>query len=163
MTYLTLEMIKKHLNLDDDFTDDDDYLKILGDVAETVIERHIDTPFEVILFKNMGEFPTPLKQACLLLVGTYYENRENISYTNTNEIPYSVSYLISLYQNYGENNLDQLNFYRILHKLAKKTNENTENINELSQRDVEGGTGIDIESSGSTKYINIDGIDQGEY
>ena len=42
MEYLNLDLIKKHLNIDEDFHDDDDYLKILGDVAEQVTERHID-------------------------------------------------------------------------------------------------------------------------
>lgn len=163
MTFLTLELIKKHLNLDDDFKDDDEYLKILGDVAETVVERHIDRPFEVILFKNNGEFPTPLQQACLLLVGTYYENRENVAYASTNEIPYTVSYLLSLYQNYGDNGTADANIYRLLNKMKKDVSANTENIKELSERDVKGGTSIDVETSGSTKYVNLDDIDQGEY
>ena len=42
MEYLNLDLIKKHLNIDSDFHDDDDYLTLLGDVVEQVTERHID-------------------------------------------------------------------------------------------------------------------------
>lgn len=35
--FLTLERIKKHLNIDEYFKDDDDYLMFLGDVAEHTV------------------------------------------------------------------------------------------------------------------------------
>lgn len=53
---------------------------------------------------NKGKIPTPLLQAMLLLLGTYYSNRENVAFASSVEIPLSYSYLLSLYQNYDGGN-----------------------------------------------------------
>ena len=42
--YLQLYQIKKQLNLDSSFHDDDEYLMDLAKVAENAIQKHIDTP-----------------------------------------------------------------------------------------------------------------------
>lgn len=103
MEYLNLDLIKKHLNIDEDFHDDDDYLEALGDVVEEITEKHIDVSLKTLTADNNGKIPTPLKQAMLLLLGTYYNNRENVAFASSSEIPLSYSYLLSLYQNYGGN------------------------------------------------------------
>lgn len=91
--------------MDESFHDDDSYLEALGDVVEEVTEKHIDVSLKKLTADNNGKIPTPLKQAMLLLLGTYYSNRENISFSSSSsEIPLSYSYLLSLYQNYGGNN-----------------------------------------------------------
>ena len=103
MQYLKLELIKKHLNMDESFHDDDSYLEALGDVVEEITEKHIDVSLKKLTADNNGKIPTPLKQAMLLLLATYYSNRENIAFASSSEIPLSYSYLLSLYQNYGGN------------------------------------------------------------
>ena len=104
MQYLNLDLIKKHLNIDDGFHDDDSYLEALGDIGEEVTEKHIDVSLKKLTADNNGKIPTPLKQAMLLLLGTYYSNRENVAFASSAEIPVTYSYLLSLYQNYGGNN-----------------------------------------------------------
>lgn len=103
MEYLNLDLIKKHLNIDSDFHDDDSYIEALGDVVEEITEKHIDVSLKKLTVENKGKIPTPLKQAMLLLLGTYYSNRENVAFASSAEIPLSYSYLLSLYQNYGGN------------------------------------------------------------
>lgn len=103
MQYLKLELIKKHLNMDESFHDDDSYLEALGDVVEEVTEKHIDVSLKKLTADNNGKIPTPLIQAMLLLCGSYYSNRENVAFASSAEIPLSYSYLLSLYQNYGGN------------------------------------------------------------
>lgn len=103
MEYLNLDLIKKHLNIDSDFHDDDSYIEALGDVVEEVTEKQIDVSLNKLTAENNGKIPTPLIQAMLLLLGTYYNNRENIAFASSTEIPLSYSYLLSLYQNYGGN------------------------------------------------------------
>lgn len=103
MEYLNLDLIKKHLNVDNGFHDDDSYIEALADVAEEVTEKHIDVSLKKLTVDNKGKIPTPLKQAMLLLLGTYYSNRENVAFASSAEIPLSYSYLLSLYQNYGGN------------------------------------------------------------
>ena len=155
MEYLNLDLIKKHLNIDEDFHDDDDYLKILGDVAEQVTERHIDDSFGLIMLKNHGKFPPTLMQAMLLLVGNYYNNRESVAFTGVSELPQSYLYLLSLYQNYdGEEGLDN------------QANKNTDDIADIRKYKISGGTWIDVDNeadSGYTHVVNVDDVDQGEY
>ena len=42
MKYLDLNLIKKHLNMNADYTAEDDYLTMLGGAVEEVVEKHID-------------------------------------------------------------------------------------------------------------------------
>ena len=89
--------------MDESFHDDDSYLEALGDVVEEVTEKHIDVSFNNLTADNNGKISIPLQQAMLLLLGTYYSNRENVAFASSSEIPLSYSYLLSLYQNYGGN------------------------------------------------------------
>lgn len=100
MNYLTLEQIKKHLNIDEYFHDDDQYLTDLGTVAELSVEKHIDYPLSAIADKNSGNLPMPIIQAMLLLTGTLFLNRESVSYGTAVPVPHAYDYLIALYQNY---------------------------------------------------------------
>lgn len=99
--YLKLYQVKKHLNIDDDFTEDDEYLVDLIHVAEAVIQKHIDDNLKEVAEANGGELPSPLAQAMLLLIGDLYANRESVAYTSVSELPLSYKYLLSLYKNYN--------------------------------------------------------------
>lgn len=102
--YLHLDQIKKHLYIDDYFTDDDEYLMSLALVAESVVERHIDSNLNY-LADGSGELPAPLIHAMLLLIGNLYNNRESVAtfkYAEQPiELPLSYSYLLDLYKNYS--------------------------------------------------------------
>lgn len=97
--FLTLDDAKKHLNIDEYFTEDDNYILSLIDVAEAIVQKHIDSRYEDIVGEE-GQLPTPLLQAMLLMVGNLYQNREAISFTNVNEIPFAYDYLLSLYKDF---------------------------------------------------------------
>lgn len=166
MRYLTLELIKKHLNLDEDFTDDDSYLEMLGNVVETVTERHIDDSFELIMLRDRGKFPDALMEAMLLLLGTYYNNRESVAFVSSSELPQSYLYLLSLYQNYGDEGLDRIYFYNEINKLHDQADKNTESVEDIRKHKITGGTWIDVDNeadSGYTHVVNVDDVDQGEY
>lgn len=110
MNFLTIDQIKKHLNIDSYFHDDDQYLTDLGSVAELSVEKHIDYPLSAIAEKNEGELPTPIIQAMLLLIGTLYLNRESVSFGTAVPVPHTYDYLIALYQNYDHiSKFDNLN------------------------------------------------------
>ena len=98
--YLQLYQIKKHLNIDEDFHSDDEYLVELAQAAQNVVEVHIDRPLES-LENEEGYIPSSLTQAMLLLVGTWYANRESISFAGTYVLPHSYDYIIALYKNYN--------------------------------------------------------------
>ena len=89
--FLDLDLIKKHLNIDADYLEDDDYLVSLAEVAEQVVQKHIDNKLDDIVNEE-GELPRP---------GNLYANRESVAYTSTTEVPKSYDYLLSLYKNYN--------------------------------------------------------------
>ena len=125
--YLQLYQVKKHLNIDEDFRDDDEYLMQLVEVAEKVVERNIDTSLK-LLEDGDGDIPSPLLQAMLLLIGNFYANRESVAFANSTNVPYSYQYLIDLYRNYRGENLKKMKC------LAYHLNKNR--WNEVNQNDV---------------------------
>ena len=100
MQYLKLHEIKKHLNIDKYFKDDDEYIISLGDTAEQMVDEHINNCLSDIVSDNDGELPNPLRHAMLLLIGNLYQNREIIG-SKVQELPFNYQYLIDLYKNYN--------------------------------------------------------------
>ena len=105
MNYLTLQEIKKHLNIDNDFTDDDSYIESLGEVAEEIVKQHVRKDLFMINTENRNKLPAPIKQAMLLLIGNYYANRESVTYAAAKELPQAYEYLLSPYVSYGFTNI----------------------------------------------------------
>ena len=100
MNYLTLALAKKHLLVDSTFTDDDDYITQLCDVAEAAVEVDIDRPLGLLVDAS-GNLPAPIIQAMLLTVGNLYANREPVAIgVAANAIPHTSDYLKGLYKNY---------------------------------------------------------------
>lgn len=98
--FLELDRIKKHLNIDDYYKEDDWYIKTLYDVAEKVVEKHTDENLKDIANENGGELPPPLLHAMLLFIGDMYRSRESTTFGTVNSIPFSYDYILSLYKNY---------------------------------------------------------------
>ena len=96
--YITKELAKKHLQIDDDYTDDDEYLVLLIEAAEDAVSKHLDIPLKNLL--QMGVLPSTIIQAILLLIGNFYSNREPITFGTVVKIPYTVDYLLNLYKHY---------------------------------------------------------------
>ena len=99
--YITLELAKKHLNIEQDYHDDDEYIMGLVDAAEQAVSVHVNDDLETIAEMNGGCIPTPLFQAMLLMVGQLYQNREIVG-SKTTALPFNYQYLINLYQNYNK-------------------------------------------------------------
>lgn len=106
MMFLTLEELKKQLNIDSGFTADDDYITILGDVAEETVQKHIDKSLTTIAADNGGVLPSPLLHAMKLFVGSMYQNREVNTLSAEQEVPFGFEYLLSLYKNYASSITD---------------------------------------------------------
>ena len=98
--YLPLDLCKKHLNVEADYHDDDQYIMMLADVAEQAVLVHCNETEEKLIEKGGGCFPSPIINAMLLMLGHLYQNREIVG-TKTAELPLSYEYLIRLYQNYN--------------------------------------------------------------
>ena len=91
MAHIDLQLAKRHLNVEESFTEDDEYIKGLIEAAEAVVEK-----------ENEGKLPSPLRQCILLMVGQFYANREPVAFVQSAEIPLSYSHLVSLYRNYAK-------------------------------------------------------------
>lgn len=142
--YIQLYQVKKHLNIDEDFHDDDEYLMSLVEVAEKVVERHIDTNLKK-LEDGDGFIPSPLIQAMLLLIGNFYANRESVAFASTSEVPLSYNYLIDLYRNYRGENLKKK---KCLEWHLEYNKEQKEKENEESGTTDEDNQGTDTDNNG---------------
>lgn len=98
--YIQLDLAKKHLNLEEDFLEDDEYILSLIEVAESAVRVHINEDFASIAEKNGGCLPPPILQAALLMIGNLYQHREALG-NKTQALPYNYQYLIDLYRNYN--------------------------------------------------------------
>lgn len=101
---LDLEKIKKHLNIDADFTEDDEYIEFLENVAEDLVQKHIDKKFEDIIAEE-GAIPDALLHAILLFIGNMYDNRESVAFANPSEVPQSLTYILNMYRDYKNANI----------------------------------------------------------
>lgn len=97
--YIDIDTAKKHLNIEPDFTEDDEYILGLISMAEQAVRVHVNEDFDVLAESNGGCLPTPLIQAMLLMVGNMYQNREPLGTKNL-ALPFNYQYLIDLYRNY---------------------------------------------------------------
>lgn len=97
--YVDLETVKKHLNLDDSFIEDDSYLGLLIMTAEDAVSLHIDKPL-VELENSQGELPPAIIHSILLLIGNLYANREPAAFASSVKVPYTLDYLLGLHKFY---------------------------------------------------------------
>jgi hypothetical protein len=97
--YLQLYQIKKHLNIDDDFKDDDEYLMDLGYAAELSVQKSIDKNLSE-LEDGDGMIPSPLIRAALFLVGTWYADRESVTHASATPLPHAYEFLANMYRDY---------------------------------------------------------------
>lgn len=99
--YATLEMAKRHLNIEDTFTDDDSYINSLIDVAEEKVAKELCMDVDSLATLGSGNtIPPTILQAILLSIGGYYTNREDITAIQTRPLEYGVKYLTQLYRDY---------------------------------------------------------------
>lgn len=101
MAYIDLELAKKHLIVDESFTDDDDYILMLIEAGEQTVAQDICEDLKD-LEDGEGKIPTPLQYAICLQIGDYYAHRETVTFGRTmSEVPV-YKHLIGLYRNYSK-------------------------------------------------------------
>lgn len=96
MVFATLHELKRHLNIETSYVDDDPYLQDLLAVSSLSIELYCDGGLSGYTENN---FPITIKQATLLLSAHWYLNRQIVSFAKGEEIPYSFKFLVSPYKN----------------------------------------------------------------
>ena len=94
--FVTLEMIKTHLNIEPSYNGDNDYLLHLREVAFLVVQNHICSDLATLQGSKKA-----LQHCLLLLIGTYYFQRESISTSSMKECPHTLQYILDQYKNYN--------------------------------------------------------------
>lgn len=96
--YITLSNAKKHLQIDQDYKDDDEYIIMLIQVAEDAVESNLNIPLASLL--KDGVLPKSIYHSILLMIGNLYANREPVSFTTATKIPYTLEFLLATYKHY---------------------------------------------------------------
>jgi len=101
---LTMEEIKVQLRLDDDFTDEDILLALLGKAAQSRTENYLNRR----LYAEPGDkpeddpdglvMPDDVKLALLMLVSHFYENRSAVAEVEKLVLPMSFNWLVDPYR-----------------------------------------------------------------
>ena len=97
---LAIDSVKKHLNIEPEFTDDDFYICNLIEAAEEIVKNHVmpDSPDD--LLDENGDYLPNVRHAILLLVGTFYANRESVAYGIPNKVPHGYEYILQQLKTY---------------------------------------------------------------
>ena len=99
--YVTLELAKAHLRVEDSYKDEDVYIESLIEVAEEKVAKHLCITVEELAGVNgNGKIPATLRQAILLAIGLYYANREEVTYIKTKPLEQGILHLVSLDRDY---------------------------------------------------------------
>lgn len=97
MRYLTLELCKRHLYVE--YSEDDSYIEQCAESAEDAVEAHLQAPLETYEDAE-GKLPAAIIRGMLLLVGSYYANREG--YTSYDaKVHASLEALLNRFVDYG--------------------------------------------------------------
>jgi hypothetical protein len=99
MKYLTLEEIKKQLNVDVDFHEDDEFLELLGESVEDLTSNLIDCQLDELAAQN-GCIPAGVRHAMRMLVDYVYSQQRGSS-GESNDIPNAIFTILKLYRNFN--------------------------------------------------------------
>ena len=89
--YITVEDLKKHLNVD--HSEDDAYIEELAEVAEDAVAEYLNRPLAAFV-DGAGTLKASVRHAIRLLVGTWYANRESVAFASPSVMPDGVYALL---------------------------------------------------------------------
>ena len=102
--YISVELAKKHLNINPSFTADDDYIALIIEAAEKAVLKTCNLN-DIDELEGNGTIPSPVIFATLLLIGDMYSNRQTNAFTTVNKIP-TFKFLLANFIKYNDENLE---------------------------------------------------------
>lgn len=99
---VSIDKVKKHLNLDEFYNEDNDYLVQLVCAAESAIAKRLNVKeLSHLINPDTGYLPEDIIHAVLLLCGNWYANREAVSNLNVNKLPFGLEFICDMNKNYN--------------------------------------------------------------
>lgn len=93
--YVTLEDIKRHLNVD--FNEDDELIASMIEAAEASVEQSIGASLADITMDE-GKFPKDLEHAIRIMTAVFYEYREGFTHGKIMQVPFTLAHLLTPYR-----------------------------------------------------------------
>lgn len=97
MQYTNLIDAKKHLNIESEYIDDDNYITQLLNVSELAVSNYCNDTFSGYTITNI---PSTIVQAIYILMSNFYVNRQPVSFAQGYAIPYTFDFLLYPYMNF---------------------------------------------------------------
>lgn len=97
---ISLSLLKKNLNIDQSFTDDDALLVHIIEVAEEAVKKDLDLEDEKDMYDEYDNYKPSVLHAIMLFAGNLYNNREATNTLNIHEVPLSYHYLVQQNKKY---------------------------------------------------------------
>lgn len=94
--YITLKEARKHLQIDDFFTEDDNLILDCIRAAEDATEKRLNRPLAELVDPLTGMLSASVRQAVLMLAGTFYNQREATTLQNHREAALAFTFLTDL-------------------------------------------------------------------
>lgn len=94
MEVITVEEIIANSRIDT--SDENEYLEVIGEVAEKMIENFLNRTWDDVL-AVYGEYPVPLKHATLMLVDHLYQHRSATETQISTAVPFGIASMIGPY------------------------------------------------------------------
>lgn len=91
--YVSVEEAKRHLNIDEMITQDDEIIEAICEAAQDAVETHLNRPL-TDLEVQPGKLRPAINHALKLMIGNLYSNREASGPVKMVEVPYTVSFLL---------------------------------------------------------------------
>ena len=98
LNYLTLDEIKKQLNVDADFHEDDEFLTLIGEAAEDITANLLDINLNELV-AQYGEMPAGVRH-CMRMLCDYTYSQQRGSSNESNDIPTAIMTILKLYRNF---------------------------------------------------------------
>lgn len=99
--FVSIDKVRSHLNLDEYYHEDDEYIVHLVGAAEDATALRLNVKsLGQLMNPDTGYLPESVNHSILLLVGNWYANREAVSNLNVNRLSYGYDFLADLNKNY---------------------------------------------------------------
>lgn len=96
--YITLEEIKKQLNIDQEYHGDDEFLEMLADSAEDMASNLLDCSLDELVAEK-GDLPAGVRH-CLRMLVDYMYSQNRGSSGESIDIPNTVYLILKLYRQF---------------------------------------------------------------